>query len=144
MQDDSKHIAESDQATRKLVHTSDMNVDAHLSDKEVSTDALVKDEAVKEEFTETKKKATERTKIDSNKVCIREGLAKEKMVFSQESSQPILEMGNVELIELKTSRIQYPSCLHFVFFKGQIFADAGSTSDPTWIRCDESKQLLKS
>ena len=37
------------------------------------------------------------------------------MVFSQESSQAICEMGNVELIELKTSRIQCPSCPHYVF-----------------------------
>ena len=34
---------------------------------------------------------------------MREDLAKEKMVFSQESSQAFFEMGNVELIELKTS-----------------------------------------
>ena len=33
-------------------------------------------------------------------------------MFSQESSQAIFEMGNVELIELKNSRIQFPSCLH--------------------------------
>ena len=30
------------------------------------------------------------------------------------------------------------------FFKGQFFADAGSTQDPIWIWCDESKLLLKS
>ena len=50
--------------------------------------------------------------------CLRsscELVAKEKMVFSLESSQAIFEMGNVELIELKTSMIQCPSCLHHVF-----------------------------
>ena len=37
------------------------------------------------------------------------------MVFSQESSQAIFEMGNAEIIESKTSLIQCPSCLHHVF-----------------------------
>ena len=46
-----KHIAEADQATKNLGHnTSDMNVDTHLSDKEVSTDALVNNEVVKEKL----------------------------------------------------------------------------------------------
>ena len=62
MQDDSKHIAEADQAPSKLGHTtSDMNVDAHLRDKEVSTDAFVK-KAVKEDLTDTNTKAIERIK----------------------------------------------------------------------------------
>ena len=74
-----------------------------------------KNEAVKEELTDTNTQATERIKIGSNKICIREDLAKEKMVFSQESSQAIFEIGNVELVELKTSMIQCPSCLHYVF-----------------------------
>ena len=120
MQIDSKHIADADQATRKLGRiNSDMNVDTHLSDKEVSTDALVKNEVVKEELTDANTKAIERIKIRSHKICIREDLAKEKMVFSQESSQAIFELGNVELIELKTT-----------YVKGQFFADAESTSDP--------------
>ena len=42
------------------------------------------------------------------------------MMFSQEYSQVIFGMGNVELFELKTSRIQCPSCLHYVF-RGTIF-----------------------
>ena len=96
VQDDSIHIAEADQATRKLRHTtSDMNVDTHLSEKEVSTDALLK-KAVKEELTDTNTKAVERNKTDSNKNGIRDDLAKEKMVVSQESSQATFEMGNVE------------------------------------------------
>ena len=37
------------------------------------------------------------------------------MVFSKESSCAIFEMGNVELIELKKSSIQCPSCFHYVF-----------------------------
>ena len=75
---------------------------------------LVKNEVVKEAFTDTNTKAIERIKIGSCKICICEDLAKEKMVFSQESSQVIFDMGNVELIELKTSMIQCPSCLHNV------------------------------
>ena len=42
--------------------------------------------------------------IGSNKFCIREDLAKEKMVFCKESN-----------VELKKSSIQCPSCLHNVF-----------------------------
>ena len=58
-----------------------------------------------------------------------EDLAKETMVFSQESSQAIFEMGNVELIELKTSRIQCPSCLHYGF-KGNIICARGKHVRP--------------
>ena len=69
---------------------------------------------MKEEIALTKTKAIQRIKIGSNKICIREDLAKENMMFSRECSQAISEMGNVELIELKTSRIQRPSCPHYV------------------------------
>ena len=51
----------------------------------------------------------------SNKICIREDLAEDKMVFTEDSSRSIIEMGNAELIELKKSSIQCPSCLHHVF-----------------------------
>ena len=73
--------------------------------------------------------AIERIKIGSNKICISEDLAKEKMVFSQESSQTIFEMGNVELIELKTSQMQCASCLHCVF-KGTILCACGRHIEP--------------
>ena len=66
----------------------------------------------------------ERIKIGSNKICIRNDLAKKNMTFSQESCQAILEMGNVELIELKKSRVQSPSCPHSVF-EGTIFCSCG-------------------
>ena len=42
------------------------------------------------------------------------------MVFGQ----AIFEMGNVELIELKNSRIQCPSCPHNVF-KGTVLCPCG-------------------
>ena len=51
------------------------------------------------------------------------------MLFSQESSQAIFDMANVELIELKTSRIQCPSCLHYVF-KGTILRACGKHIRP--------------
>ena len=54
-------------------------------------------------------------KKKTNKICIRDDLAKKNMMFSQESCQAIIEMGNAELIELKKSRVQCSSCLHHVF-----------------------------
>ena len=66
----------------------------------------------------------ERIKIGSNKKCIRNDLAKKNMTFSQESCQAIIEMGNVELIELKTSRVRCPSCPHHVF-EGTITCSCG-------------------
>ena len=52
----------------------------------------------------------ERINIGSNKMCVRSDLAKKNMMFSQESCQAIFEMGYVELIELKKSIVQCPSC----------------------------------
>ena len=83
----------------------------------VSKNGFLKNEAVKEEPTDANTKAIERIKIGSNQKCIREDLSKEKMVFSQESSQAIFEAGNVELIELKTSLIRCPSCPHYALFR---------------------------
>ena len=129
-QDVTDHSTEADLATRKLGHiTSNMDVDTHRSNKEVSTKTLLQSEAVKEELTDTTTKAVERIKIGSNKNCIREDLAKENMMFSQESGQAIFEMGNVEIIELKISRIQCPSCLHY-FFKGTIICSYGKHIRP--------------
>ena len=90
-----------------------MDVDTHLGRKEVSTNAFLLAEAVKGETAETNTKAIERSTIGSNEICIREDLEKDNMMFSQESSQAVFEMGNVELIELKTSRIQCPSTLRY-------------------------------
>ena len=86
---------------------SKVDVGTHLSEQEVVTDALLKNEANTQEI--------ERVNFGSNKICIREDQAKDKMVFSEKSSRAIFEMGNVELIELKKSSIQCPSCLHHVF-----------------------------
>ena len=95
-----------------------METDALLK-KEVITDTFSQAEAVKEEMAEKNTEVIERIKIGSNNICNREDLAKENMMFSQESSQAIFEMGNVELVELKNSRIQCPSCPHHLF-KGTI------------------------
>ena len=50
-------------------------------------------------------------------------------MFNQESSQAIFFIGNVQLIGLKTSRIQCPSCLHYVF-KGTILCAFGKHIRP--------------
>ena len=84
-----------------------MDVGTDLRGQEVTTDALLKNEANSQEF--------ERVKTGSHKICIREDQAKDKMIFSEESSRAIFGMGNVELIELKKTSIQCPSCLHHVF-----------------------------
>ena len=55
--------------------------------------SFLKNEAVREEFTDTNTKTIERIKIGSSKNLFREDLAKENMVFSQECSQAIFEMG---------------------------------------------------
>ena len=100
-QDDSKHITEADKHLETGCNPLLKWMGYYLDDKEERTD--------------TNTKAIERIKIGSNQNCIREDLAKEKMVFSQESSEAIFDMSSVELIELKTSIIQCPSCLHYVF-----------------------------
>ena len=86
-----ERLTEVEKATKKLVlPTSEAEADTHLTGKEALTD--------------TNTKEMERIKIVSNKNCIREDLAKEKMVFRKESNHAIFEMGNVELIELKNHR----------------------------------------
>ena len=98
VRDDTKQATEG-RATRQLVlPTSAAKDDTHLT--------------VTEELTDPNAKDIERIKVGSNKICIREDLVNEKMVFSKESSQA---MGNVELIELKKPTIQCPSCLHHEF-----------------------------
>ena len=81
-QDDSKHIIEADEAPgSRMQSTSQVEVDIHLGDGEVSTDGFSKNEAMKEELTDTNTKAIERIKIDSKKICFCEDQAKEKMLF---------------------------------------------------------------
>ena len=88
MRDDTKNVTEVETASRKLVRAiSDVDVGTHLSDQKVITDAFSNNEAKTQEIG--------RVKIDSNRVCVREDLAKAKMVFRKESSRAVFEMGNV-------------------------------------------------
>ena len=99
------------------------------------------DLAHREDITETSTKVIERIESGSHKICIREDLAKEKMMFSQESSQAMFEMGNVELIELKPEFNAHH--VYTTFSQEQFFSHVASISDPTTKRYDVSKQLLK-
>ena len=94
VRDDTKHATEVETASKKLVQaTSEVDVGTHVSEHEVITVAFSNNEANTQDI--------ERVKIGSNKICIREDLATDMMVFSKESSRAVFEMGNVELIELK-------------------------------------------
>ena len=108
VQDETKNATEVEIAAGKSLRTvSKVDVGTYLSEQEVITDAFSNNEANTQEI--------ERVKIGSNKICIREDSATDKMVFSKESSRVVFEMGNMELIELKKSSIQCPSCPHRVF-----------------------------
>ena len=52
--------------------------------------------------------------MGSGTKSIRDDLSKGKMIFSEEASLAVYEMGNKELIELRqtSATIQCPSCLH--------------------------------
>ena len=99
---------------------SDMETDTVLKKGDIS-DTISRTDAVKEE---ANTEAIDKIKMGSNKICIRNDLAKKNMMFSPESCQAIMDMGNVELIELKKSRVQCPSCLHDVF-EGTIVCSCG-------------------
>ena len=98
-QDVTDHSTGADLATKKVEQTAcNVDVDTHLSNKEVSTNPFSQAEAVKEEIEETITKEIRRFEMVSNKTCIREDLAKGNMMFSQESSQAFFDLSNVELI----------------------------------------------
>ena len=60
--------------------------------KEDITDMVSQIEAVKEE---ANTEVMERIKIGSNKICIRDDLAKKNMMFSQECSMPIVSTPRI-------------------------------------------------
>ena len=92
-QDGSKFSTEVKTSSGKLGQiASDMETDTVLK-KEDITDMVSQVEAVKEE---AHTEVMERSNIGSNKICILSDLAKKNMMFSQESCQAIIEMGNVE------------------------------------------------
>ena len=86
-----------------------MDVDIDLRVEGVTQDAILQDKANTQEIN--------RVKAGSNKISMRNDLAKGNMIFSEESSRAIFEVGNVELIELKktSETIQCLSCLKCVF-----------------------------
>ena len=117
VRDDTKNATAVEITSRRLVRAvSKVDVGAHLSEQEAVTDAFSNSEANTQEI--------ERVKIGSTKFCIRKDPAKEKMVFSKEFSRAVFERGNVELIELKKSSIQCPSCLHYVL-EGTLICKCG-------------------
>ena len=62
------------------------------------------------------KEKLEKFKVGSDTKSFRNELSKGNMIFSEESSRAIHEMGNMELIELRQTlaTIQCPSCLKHV------------------------------
>ena len=101
--------------TRKLVRDSEPVVDEKpqfeidLRVQGVSQDAILQDE---EKMKDINKKL-ERLRIGSCTKSIRKDLSNGNMIFSEESSRAIYEMGNMELIELRqtSETIQCLSCL---------------------------------
>ena len=71
---------------------SEVDVDIDLRVQEVVQDAILQDEANTQEIN--------RVEAGPNKMSIRNSLAKDKMIFSEESSRVVFELGDVELIEL--------------------------------------------
>ena len=74
----------------------------------VSQDAILQYE---EKTTEIHKKL-EKLRIGSCTTSVRNDLSKGNVIFSEESSRAVYEMGNMELIELRqtSATIQCPSC----------------------------------
>ena len=78
MRDETKNATEVEIAVGNSMRTvSKVGIDTHLSEQEVITDAFSNNEVIAQEI--------ERVKIVSSKICVREDLAQEKMVFSKEN-----------------------------------------------------------
>ena len=107
VQDDSKHIPEVDQAPGNWEQSISTKDEIHTVDVDVTTSTFPSEDA--------NNQIIERIEVGSKKICIREDPVKESMEFSQESTQAVQDSGNVELIELRPSEIQCPSCGHAVF-----------------------------
>ena len=93
---------------------SKVDVDTHLSEQEVITDAFSNNEANTQEI--------ERVKIDSNKICTRDDQATDKKDVRQEIQPCRLRKGNMELIDLKNFLSQCPSCIPYL--RTHLSADA--------------------
>ena len=94
-----KHQANWEQSvsTKDEIHTDDVDVTTSTFPSEDANNQII-----------------ERIKIGSKKIRIGEDLAKQSMEFSQEATQVVQDMWNVEPIELRTSKIQCPFCGHAV------------------------------
>ena len=104
--------------TRRLVRDLELAVEKKphfeidLRVEGVSQDAILQDE---EKMKEINKKL-EKLKIGSGMKSIRNDLSTGNMIFSEESSRAICEMGNMELIDLRqtSATTQCPSCFKHV------------------------------
>ena len=85
-----------------------------------------------------------KVKAGSNKISIRNDLAKDGMIFSEESRRAICEMGHVELIELKqtSETTPCPSCLKHVF-EGMTMCQCGKLLRPNKSTLDRIRAALK-
>ena len=70
-------------------------------------------------------------KIGSNKICIRNDLAKKNMMISPESCQAIMDMGNVELIRTEEIQSSMPIVSNTTCLREQLYVHVRNTSDPT-------------
>ena len=119
-------------SSRKQQTASKVDVDIDLTVQEVAQDATLQDEAITQEI--------DRVKAGSNKISIRNDFAKDEVIFFEESSRAVFEMGNVEQIELiKTSEtIQCPSCL--TYLRVWLFVNVKNYYDPKRVRWTGSEK----
>ena len=135
VREDTKHVTSMEIAAGNSMRTvSTVDVGTHLSEQEVITDAFSNNEA--------NAQGIERVKIGSNKICVREDLATDKMVFSKESRRAVFELGSVGLIELKKVLIECPSCPHHVF-EGTLICRCGKLMRPNQDVMNQMKEAFE-
>ena len=90
------------------------------------------------------KSTSNKVKAGPNKISIRNDLAKDGMIFSEESSRAIYEMGIVEVIVLKqtSETTQCASCLKHLF-EGMTMCQCGKWLRPIEVRWTEFEQHSK-
>ena len=144
VQDITDHSTEPDFATRKLGHTtSKMDVDTHLSNKEVSTNALLKNEAVKDELIQNEYKSHWNCQkwVKQNLYSRRSGEGEDECLVKNPAKL------FSRWVRWSSSNRKHPEIdanhVYTTFWKEQFFAHAASTSDPTKKWYDVSKQLFK-
>ena len=143
VQDVTDHSTEADFATRKLGHnTSKMDVDTHLSNKEVSANALLKNEAVKDELTETNIKAIEIIKVGQTKFVFAKIWRRRRCCLVKNPAKLFSRWVRWSSLNWRHPEIDAHH-VYTTFPKEQFFAHAASTSDPTKKWYDVSKQIFK-